>query len=1305
MRKIINRIFAFSFAMVFALFGSLSFYCDVFAVEKMPTINIGQKNIAVKIKYMKGFGEQQQEIVENLKSDKDGIVVLDNLYQYCKELNWQTDSSDDNIETGQDDTGDGSVPAITEIKINYEINYPEKKPAEKDELDGGDGKYTDAKGDYSIKYDEDWCSEKKIEIKEIDFVHGKAVYQKTNNSTVPCEEGKIVKIDNKTIEVHNGGEFTGYPELEERDYEDKEIFVEGNDEYNDYKEKYSDFAKKHIATLTERKSPSKSDYSYGKDISDNGFVSGPGEYVINGENGSTLSLNRNDHFSDTVIVNIDESGKSSPIYVKRSNGDITKPVEQIIKLDQSDPIIEGIDVVRETKNDFINFLKHGIYAKTFADLTIEMRVSDTGSGVNNIYIEGTDKTTGEKIKYTPVDIKKNNNSYNLAFEIKGDDFKILESVLKIIAKDKVGNESELRLVRANEAASTLTLEKIKPLISNIKIEGTKSENNWYNSPVKVKFDVQDKESGLYNIVAKVNGKELYSKEFTDSKNTDVNSLSFDITTKEINSLINADSSYDIAFTVTDNSGNMTTSNDKVQIDIVKPNVTLSGIKKNGNYNKTPSLNIKNDEKHYTEKGAFIYLKVLREGKEYFEKKYEQKNDVDYKGFKDNGKYDITTYAVDAAGNKSSEKKISFIKDNVKPLLKINNINGKKKNGWYSTETEVNISAFDGISGLSEITAVVNGKNKLSKSFEKGNKDNKNYSFTISRNDIKSLMNQSGSYEISLTAVDKAGNLSKINKTIHIDIVKPNVTLSGIKYNKHYGFSPTLNIRNDEKHYKSDGAFINVKVYRDGKNVKNGKYNMRNSLNYSSFGKDGNYRVQVYAKDAAGNHSATKTISFVKDSTKPHILLTGVKQSAIYKTAKTVRVSVNERYYKTNKVKITVSKKLNGNINSINFPWTNNGKETSHSKTFDKTGVYTIKVSSVDEAGNKADSKTISFTIDNEKPKISISDISNKAYGKKAIVAPVIKIYDDFYKSKTITLTRNGNTVNNIPYSFKSSSKGGKATYKNFTKKEKNDGVYKLVVRVSDKAGNTSSKSVVFSVNRFGSTFKYNDALRKLIAAKYSKEVPEDFVIKEYNISKVNSSVDDIKLDGTSSNIKTVLTKAEESNYKLYTHKYPAKKFNQEGIYSINIVSTDSLGNISESRKKAGKISFAIDRTAPNVTLSKEINGKAFDAESIDVKAQITDSISPASVKVSVNGNEVVNEKFKGNSGNVSFTVPKGRNNKVEISTNDLAGNTKTFTYNNVTVSTNWFTRLTGNYLFYAGIAVFLFAAAGSGLLLYKKKKH
>ena len=51
-------------------------------------------------------------------------------------------------------------------------------------------------------------------------------------------------------------------------------------------------------------------------------------------------------------------------------------------------------------------------------------------------------------------------------------------------------------------------------------------------------------------------------------------------------------------------------------------------------------------------------------------------------------------------------------------------------------------------------------------------------------------------------------------------------------------------------------------------------------------------------------------------------------------------------------------------------------------------------------------------------------------------------------------------------------------YRDFAEVLENDGIYNFTVELSDKAGNSTSKSVTFSVNRFGSTFKASDELKK-----------------------------------------------------------------------------------------------------------------------------------------------------------------------------------------------------------------------------------
>ena len=77
-------------------------------------------------------------------------------------------------------------------------------------------------------------------------------------------------------------------------------------------------------------------------------------------------------------------------------------------------------------------------------------------------------------------------------------------------------------------------------------------------------------------------------------------------------------------------------------------------------------------------------------------------------------------------------------------------------------------------------------------------------------------------------------------------------------------------------------------------------------------------------------------------------------------------------------------------------------------------------------------------------------------------------YDDAQVNITLTgAMRKGVALDG---SYADQHNGKVFTFKNFAKEKEVDDIYTLAATLTDKAGNTTEKTILFSVNRFGSTY-------------------------------------------------------------------------------------------------------------------------------------------------------------------------------------------------------------------------------------------
>ena len=651
---------------------------------------------------------------------------------------------------------------------------------------------------------------------------------------------------------------------------------------------------------------------------------------------------------------------------------------------------------------------------------------------------------------------------------------------------------------------------------------------------------------------------------------------------------------------------------------------------------------------------------------------------------------VKLVAVDIFGKRSNEVLIaqseegsSVTLEQIAPTIKKSVSGTKSSYGWYSALPTLTAKVTDGLSGLESVKIEGEGSTIAEESYSGKENGEKTVSGKASFEDESS----NGSYEYTVEAKDNSGNVGTATFNVKIDLTKPSVSATGVESGEYYRSNPSIRITEDEKYYTESGNRIFVKVTRDGASVLDKTYNKVNSVSVPSdtFAKDGVYSVTIYAMDAADNKSNTLTYKFTKDATSPKVTISGVKEGKFYNKRQTVTVSVEEFNYSTDNVTVSAIKKLGGSTKNMGFPWKNTAVVSENSKTFSETGTYTITATAVDKAGNQGGPKKVSFTIDTKPPVITIKGVRDGGiytYGQG--LAPSATVTDDYLASKSIIFTKGGEVISNP----------------DFDQIKENDGLYTMTVTASDKAGNTARKQISFTVNRFGSYFEYNDAI-KVLQGKAVQNVDSNLVITERNISKVIESKAAIYKDGKLLDIGGTTQKNEDGAEKVYRHTFVAGSFEPEGAYEINVISKDEVGNEMESKAENGVIKFFVDRTEPELSLSG-IDPKGNKAESITVTINVSDLLTGVSeVNAYVDGETMFVKENDDKT--LTFIVGEGLRQEVKVTAVDGAGNKAEVT-ETASVSTNAASLFLNRFL----IPVCAAAAALAGLLVWiitKKRRQ
>lgn len=716
--------------------------------------------------------------------------------------------------------------------------------------------------------------------------------------------------------------------------------------------------------------------------------------------------------------------------------------------------------------------------------------------------------------------------------------------------------------------------------------------------------------------------------------------------------------------------------------------------------------------------------------------------------------------TDYAGNYTYISTNGLIADNKKPreesVAPQVTVNPQQPlNGFYKGNVKVSISVNDPLtggtySGLKEVSYRVYSQNILTQegtlySFNKSNpKQSDLRSKWTGSITVDSAKNNSNDVRVVVYAKDNAANDSEGVAKLKIDTTAPRIDVSydnnSADSNSYFKAGRTARIVVTERNFNPDDVVVKI-TNTDGniprisnwtKTVGTGNQDDTRWTATIPYTADGDYHFSIAYTDLAGNkcsgeNYATGTVaakSFTIDKTAPTITVSYDNNSArngnYYKADRTATVTIIEHNFDVNRVNVSFSagdKKLPDMSG-----WSSSGDQHTATIAYSSDGYYSFDISVKDKAGNdSAKFNTQSFYIDKTAPTLEITGVeNNSAYSGN--ILPVVSYSDDNYDDNNVSIKLVGANRDNVDLEgyYDDQINGKKFIFYNFEKEKKVDDIYTLTATLTDKAGNTSTKSVVFSANRFGSTYAFDGATKKLNGA-YSKSA-KDIVVTETNVNKLNNititlfkNSDTIKLkNGTDYRIDV-----EGGNGKWYKYVYTifAKNFSDDGVYRLSFHSEDAAGNIAENTldTKNKEVRFGIDKTKPNVVLDNLESGQTYPLEKLKVSMTANDNLLLNSVVVYLDN---YNKAYKtwdakeiadiiAKNGEFTFDVSGNSTgaHKVKVVCTDAAGNKITKEITDFYVTTNLFVRYYNNkLLFFGSIGGFLLIIGVIVYAIVRKKK-
>lgn len=539
-----------------------------------------------------------------------------------------------------------------------------------------------------------------------------------------------------------------------------------------------------------------------------------------------------------------------------------------------------------------------------------------------------------------------------------------------------------------------------------------------------------------------------------------------------------------------------------------------------------------------------------------------------------GDYMIEIKAIDKANN-LAEKKISFTRDTVAPVIEVESEGMKISRDDFTKDNLKYIKAEKGISFSINVDEINEAYSEIyvtkTNVFIDKDDEVKNEPVVSFEKEKQVTFNTEGLYELTINTRDKVGNTDTRTLYFVVDGTAPQVDV-----NKLYEFNNEEPLKITTSEAFIEGTEVNVSYVKTVTNeygedsseeIFLDPYYISQKIDeyvIDEFRDDAKYQVSITAKDKAGNEKRVQTIEFYTDHTKPSVEINGVDEGEHYNRDKEVTIKTYDVNQNVNE--IIVTKDGSRYTEAESFP--NEGRNRNASFVYSEEGTYKIEVNCTDKAGN-TESKYINFVIDKTAPVIEIVDFDNlnnsfNNYDRSVTV----NVRERNFIENTVNvyyekLLPNGNKTRYTKENFGMNQRGfiTSETYNEFS----DNAEYTMFIESVDKAGNKAiTRKVVFTTDKVKPELSI---LGVELDKYYNEDKTAEF--KSFDVNHKDNAVV-VTRNGQPYNIGTPYVSNRDAILR-YT-------FTEEGTYEVNFVSTDKAGNSNTTFTK-----FTIDKTAPRIT--------------------------------------------------------------------------------------------------------------------------
>lgn len=484
-----------------------------------------------------------------------------------------------------------------------------------------------------------------------------------------------------------------------------------------------------------------------------------------------------------------------------------------------------------------------------------------------------------------------------------------------------------------------------------------------------------------------------------------------------------------------------------------------------------------------------------------------------------GNYALKVTATDLSGN-TATKEIGFVIDKTPPSILVSGI---EKGGYYNADLYPVILVTD--SNLHGTTSTLNGS-----AFTSG-----------------TVVGQEGAYELSITAVDKAGNSSSDSYTFYIDKTKP---VSSITTGEPKFVIPGEIFVTGSTPFALTGIDEGVIV----SGIDRIEYRLNNSLwnTYQSFFTlaglaDGVSTIDYRSIDIAGNTEDYQTLPVKSDNTPPNTVMeigipafTGTDGSVYITQSTDITLSASDLLSGVMKTEYKVG----------DGPW------TLYAAPFRiaEEGGWTVYYRSVDNLGNIETEKSRSFVIDSAPPVSTIltgnpnyTDSSGNAYATEHTVFE-------------ITATDSGSGVLKTEYRI---NDGAWTPYAQFN--IPSEGNNRVEYRSMDNAGNTEA------IKTFDVVIDNTPPVTEITAGE------PKFTSSDGKLYVSETTVFTLTFTDNLSGVSKTEYRIDSGEWQAYA----PFTISLEGIHAIGYRSIDNLGNTEIEKTLA----VFIDNTPPSSVIT------------------------------------------------------------------------------------------------------------------------